>query len=253
MLTKKHSISIKTLADYHLQDFISCPYKFYYQHIMKLSGEGMEWKQVVQHAVNQIVSTYYKLPFEQQTSFCILKLLEQYWRPVSPAIFESKAHYYMVTAKITDHLLQFLQAQRQPPLFLYEKFASYIEELGIQLSLTFEIGEWSHRSFILKKYMVETNEELLHLFRTLTAVFSQKAFAALPERIEFISLLEGKRYKYTPTMDDVYAGIEYLNAMKDLVTEPEHFSKKGPTADCLRCPFRKHCKYDKSRLPSFLQ
>ena len=63
--------------------------------------------------------------------------------------------YYIVLAKLTDHLLQFVERDdsQTPPLFLYEKFQTYMEELGVHMSLTLEVGEWSTESFVIKNML----------------------------------------------------------------------------------------------------
>lgn len=149
--------------------------------------------------VNQVVSRYYKLPPNSQTTKKVLELINDHWSAIEVRQFESKIHYYKTLANITDQLLQCLTTERieNPPLFLYEKFNMNMDELGTELSLTFEVAEWSGNSFIIKKYLVDTDEEMNLLFNNMISVFCVKAFGQLPERIEIYSLMEGKRNIYT--------------------------------------------------------
>jgi hypothetical protein len=243
-MTNRHPIvSVKTMTDYHLESFIRCPYKFYYQHILSLDSSQVKWRQVVQFIINQVVQNFYQLPLDTQNKLNVLKLIDRYWKNVNPQLFESKVHYYMVLAKTTDHLLQFLSIKRKqkPPLFLYQKLNTYIKELETQLSLTFELAEWSTHSFTLKKFLVEADEEMIQLYNHLMVVFSSEAFGKIPERIEIFTLLEGKKYTFLPTVKNITQGIMYLKYMKNLLQDPNDYSKTNSLTECWSCPFKHKC------------
>jgi hypothetical protein len=244
-MTSSHPvISVKTMTDYHLESFIRCPYKFYYQHVLSLNPSQVKWRQVVQIIINQVVQNFYQLPPNAQHKLNLLKLIDRSWKNVSPQLFESKVYYYMVLAKTTDHLLQYLvmKKKQKPPLFLYQKLNTYIEEMETQLSLTFELAEWSPHSFTVKKFLVEADEEMIQLYYHLIVVFSNEAFGKLPDRIEIITLLEGEKYTYSPTMNNVTQGIMYLEYMKDLLQHPNDYSKTNSLTECRSCSFTQKCK-----------
>ncbi len=67
------------------------------------------------------------------------------------------------------------------------------------------------------------------------SVFCQKAFGRLPERIEIISLMDGKMNKYIPTMNDVSDGLEYLNIIKNLIQDPKNYLKPDCLTVCNSC------------------
>lgn len=194
--------------------------------------------------MNRIVRSFYQLPPNRQHKLSVLKLIDKCWKNVSPQIFESKVHYYMVLAKTTDHLLQFLsiKQEKNPPLFLYQKLKTYIEELETQLSLTFEVAEWSADAFTIKKFLVEADEEMIKLYQYLIVVFSNEAFGKLPERIEIITLLEGKKYTFSPDPSHVTKGMKYLKMIKDLLQHPNDYSKTNSLTECKSCPFNDKCR-----------
>lgn len=239
-------IAIKTMTDYHLYDFMRCPHKFYFRHIKRREPSSFEWQQMVQSIVNQIICEYYKSPIEQQTTVRLLELLERHWGKVRIGMFASKAEYYIILAKLTDHLLKFVksEASKTPPLFLYEKLQTYMEELGIQIALTFEVGEWSEKSFVIKKYVVDANEEMLALCKKLTAIFSYKAFGILPEKIEIVNLIEGTRHSYVPKEQDRIDGMDDLYRMKEMIQQPEQYTDRIFRSECMGCAFRIDCKVD---------
>lgn len=239
-------ISIKTMTDYHLYDFMRCPHKFYFRHIKRREPSSFEWQQMVQAIVNQIIIDYYTSPVEKQTTMLLLERLERHWGNVRIDMFSSKAEYYIVLAKLTDHLLQFVKndASKIPPLFLYEKLQTYMEELGVHISYRFEVGEWSTKSFVIKKYVVDANEEMLALFQKLTAVFSYKAFGILAERIEIVNLIEGTRYEYVPKERDIVDGMKDLYRMKEILQQPELYTERTVRSECIGCALRNECKVD---------
>ena len=164
-------------------------------------------------------------------------------------MFASKAEYYIVLAKLTDHLLQFVERDdsQTPPLFLYEKFQTYMEELGVHISMTFEVGEWSTESFIIKKYVIDADEEMLALCQKLMTVFSYKAFGILPGKIEVINLIEGTKYEYIPKQEDIITGMDDLFRMKEMLQQPEHYTERHFRSECMSCAFRSECQVEEEK------
>ncbi|KMY52460.1 hypothetical protein AC625_21365 [Peribacillus loiseleuriae] len=232
------------MTDYYLESFIKCPYKFYYQHVLSLNSSQVKWRQVVQFIINQVVQNFYQLSQDSQNQLHVFKLIDKYWKNVSPQLFESKVHYYTVLAKTTNHLLQFLTVKKkqEPPIFLYQKMNIYNEELETQLSLTFELAEWSSHSFTIKKFLLEADAELIQLYNHLVVVVSNEAFGKLPERVEIITLLEGKSYTYSPTINSVAQGNQYLKNMKKLLQHPNDYTKTNSLTECKSCSFILKCQ-----------
>ncbi|MEH7109749.1 hypothetical protein [Bacillus sp. JJ1764] len=244
MLNKSVEVSIKTLTDYHLEAFISCPYRFYNQYILSKTSSHVHWRVEVQKAINNIVKDYYQLSNKDQNTVGLLKLIEQNWKSIHINMFENKIQYYIVLSKITDHLLILLSSHETtlPPLFLYEKVQTYIKELETTISLTFEVAEWSKKTYILKKYLLDCDEEWIMLYQYLSTVFSHQAFGALPERIEMISLIEGKKYIFYPTEQEISKGLHYLEFIKDWIQKPNRYKKINLFNQCVKCPLNKRCE-----------
>ncbi|WP_394236972.1 hypothetical protein [Niallia oryzisoli] len=234
MKRKNHLISIKTLTDNHLESFIRCPNQFYHQYILrkKSSGEGT-WRQMVEFSVQKIILDYYRLPLKEQNVLNLLKLIDQYREYIHPGLFESKVQYYVTLAKITDHLLLFLTSKQQdePPLFLFERLQVNVKELNINLSLTFDIGEWFNNRFIVKKYLLDIDERIVTLYKYLLAVFSKKAFGIIPDRIELFSLIDGNRHILSLTEQDVAKGLMYLDLVKGHIQKPGYIKQNDDLPD----------------------
>jgi hypothetical protein len=236
---------ILSMTDENLKDFITCPYKFYFELIEK-KKRSINWRQVVQHVVNKVVFSFYQLPAENRHSVNVLKLIDEYWCKVSPQIFESRIQYYTVVAKITDYLMESIQTEsrKSPPLFLFEKLTTYIEELKVDLSLTFDVAEWSDSSFVLKKYLVDGTPEMLTLYYHLSIVFSEKVLKRTPKRVEVVTLLDGRKHVFIPTSEDLQEGLNYLQMMKYSIEDSSNYLKTNNLNECHICPFRKECDQD---------
>jgi hypothetical protein len=225
-----------------LKDFITCPYKFYFELIEK-KKKSINWRQIVQHVVNKVVYSFYQLPEKSRHSINVLRLIDEYWGKVSPEIFESRVQYYMVIAKITDYLLVNVHAEskKTPPLFLFEKLTTYIEELDVDLSLTFDVAEWSDSTFVVKKYLVDATPEMLTLYYHLSIVFSEKVLKRTPKSIEVVTLLDGKKHVFIPTPEDLEKGLHYLQVMKVSIEDASSYYRTNNVNECNICPFLKEC------------
>ena len=240
---KLHQHFLRSMTDENIKAFIVCPYKLYYEFIDKKKSP-VDWKQIVQHVVNKVVYSYFQLPIEQRNATKILSLLEQFWSKVPIQKFESRIQFYTVAAKMTDYLIRYLTRETNPtpPLFLFEKFKANIEELDVDLSLTFDVAEWSESSFIVKKYLVEAKPDMLMLYYYLTIVFSKKVFKKIPEKIEVITILDGKKHTYTPTPENMEEGINYLKLIKHLLGDSSSFNELFTEEQCAVCPFERVCE-----------
>lgn len=222
MKTINHLISIKTLTDYHLECYTRSPHQFFRQYVLKENSKEALWRKMVRFSVNQIIKNYYRLPLNEQNKLNLLKLIDQYWEAIHPGMFENKIHYYLITAKITDHLLLFLSSQRlkQPPVFLYESHKTTVEEIDTMVSVTIDVGEWSKNTFCIKKFLLEDDDSMTTLYKYLFVVFSKKAFGIIPDKIELFSLLGGKHQVIYPNEPDVEEGFIYLDYVKSHIENP---------------------------------
>ncbi|PMC40505.1 hypothetical protein CJ195_01970 [Bacillus sp. UMB0899] len=207
MMNENNQIVEKYMIQDHLESFIKCPYQVYYPQL--LHEKERMWRQNIQSVINTIVHTYYQLPLQDQTKLSALKLIYQHWNHVRFDFFLSGEEYYMVLAKITDHLLQFLSTKsKQSPLFLYEKLYTYVKGIESQLCITIELAEWSTKSFSVKKFLLEADQHLMERYHHLVSVFSHEALGILPEKVEIVSLLDGRKSIFYPIDQDIPKGVQ---------------------------------------------
>ncbi|MGM7634425.1 hypothetical protein [Bacillus sp. Hm123] len=247
----QYSLSIRTISDQHFKEVINCPHKYFYRYIKGVKSKKVEWKKVMQYIVNQVVIQYFQIPPSKRTTSRVLELIHQHVSPLTVAIFDSKMHYYTVIANVTDYLVQELTTNygTLPPVFVHEKFRQHIQELDTYLSLTIEVGEWHRESYQVTKYLVDTNEELIKLYRYLTIVFCEKSFHQLPSSVRIVSLLNNKEYCYSPCSEDMEVGIRYLQTLKEMIKKPLEANIQTGEEVCAQCPFIHICSKEDTREP----
>lgn len=238
-------VSVRTMTDQNLTDFIRCPYRFYYTHIEK-KKHPLGWRQAIQHIINKVASSYFQLPQSHRTPANVMMLIDQYWGRLELRMFDSQLQYYMAAAAVTDGLMRNLSSESKidQPLFLYEKFKINLKELNADLSLTFDVAEWQQDSFSVKKFLVDADKQMLELYCHLTVVFSEKVFGIMPARIEVVTLMDGERHVFNPSKDSLEAGLNYLQMMKTLLEDTKQFSDLYNMNECPACPFQDVCDRD---------
>jgi hypothetical protein len=238
-------VTIKTLHDHHIESFMRCPYKFYYGWIHKKHVGQPTWRMTLQHVVNQVVKDYYSLAPDERTSFQVLAAIEKHWkRTINSTTFSSKRECYTVLAKVTDHLLQCLPVtDAHPPLFLFEKFTAYIDELQTDVCLTFQVGRWNRSGFQLQKFIVDDQEEMIYAYYHLATVFCQEAFGELPRKLEVTSLLSGKVYTFRPDTEDVPSALQYVRELTAVMQNSDSYHQTKQGIVCIGCPFQSRCKW----------
>ncbi|WP_226641478.1 PD-(D/E)XK nuclease family protein [Mesobacillus subterraneus] len=233
----------KLLADYHLETYLQCPYKFYHRFVAGKKLKEYSWRQVVQNLVNLIVHQYYSLPPNARSKVAVLRLIQQYWSQIPLHLFQDKAQYYTILAKLTDHLLQALTKKEidNSPLFLYEQFQTSIEEINV--SLKFEVGNWSDRSFTVTKFLVDADDSMAKLYTYLTILFSHTAFGMLPEKVEVITLLDGHHFQYSPAETDVQLAKAYFTELKENIRKPQEYTHIVSPQNCSHCVYEVECNF----------
>ncbi len=204
--------SINLVKENDIEAIIRCPYKLSEEH---------NWKHAVQSIINTVIIKYDQLPKEEQTYLSILELIEKYWKNIDVHLFKSTVDYYVVLAKITNHLLQNIKVTEGENR--YEKLPFYLKQVNKELSVIIEHEPTTH-SFTIRKYLVEADEQLIMCYRSLLLVFLYTSLGKLPERVDIISLLDGRLDSFSPTMADFVEGVEAVkNMLKFNSYKTSHF------------------------------
>lgn len=115
---KEDLITIKTMSDGSLEQFANCPYKFYRQFITRSAGNDLNWQQVVQFMINQIVKDYYEMAPKHRSTYRILTLIDKYKSEIDLNLFQSRSHFYSVLAVVSDYLIQLLEKEKNIDLLM---------------------------------------------------------------------------------------------------------------------------------------
>jgi hypothetical protein len=237
---KRHPISIKLLADRHLENLHRCPHQFYLRQVKK--QQTYTWKQVVQHAVHQVIARYYRLPKAARSTTSILQLLNTHWRK-DVRLFDSKGHYYEVLAIVTNHLVQTLLTDREAeaPVILFETMRTYSFELETEIGITFHVVQWTDSSFSIKRYVLEEEMDSFESYKHMAVLFCEQGLGRLPERVEILSLLSGRAKVWHPSYEDIRHALEYMKEAKRILADPENYKRAGVLNECVHCPFKDEC------------
>ncbi|WP_373231320.1 hypothetical protein [Cohnella sp.] len=110
------------IADYQLEEYLRCPHKYYNKYILRQSTDHLNWRQLVQYAVNHAIHEYYSLPVESRTPRIVVEFVDRYWTN-KVRRFESNHHFHRVKSIVTQNLLLELSPSNVlvPPPMLFEK------------------------------------------------------------------------------------------------------------------------------------
>ncbi len=200
-----------------LEWFIQSPYH------VKDSSTKPCWKHEVQLMINQVVRHYFQLPRPIQNSISIMKLIDTYRKNLQIEGFESVSHYCVVMAKITDHLLAFLSSESKhvPQIYFYHPQEG-IHSFPINLELT----EYSSKSYSMKKYLLLADDDLITGFQLMLSVYSVNVYGKLPDKVQIVTLMDGKTYEYSPTAEDLILGHQYVKDLKKTKMKQESWERR---------------------------
>jgi CRISPR/Cas system-associated exonuclease Cas4 (RecB family) len=234
-------ISVKTLADWHIEEFSRCPHQFYLKQLKK--QQQYTWKQMVSYVVHLVIQDYFTLPPQGRTVTNVLRLLDTYWVK-KVHLFQSKSHYYTVLASVANHLTSNLLKEREskPPVILFETLRTHSKQLQLDLSMTFHVVQWGAESLIIQKYLVDESLDKFTGYRHMALLFSEEAFERTPEKIELISLLSGKKDVWCPKEEDRIKSAAYMEEIKKRFKERSSYRQAVKSAECVSCSFQRQCE-----------
>lgn len=236
------------IADYLLEEYLRCPNKYYNKHILQQSRDHLNWKQLVQYAVNHTVHQTYSIPAESRTPANVSAVFDRYWTNKVNR-FESAHHYHRVKSTVTRHLIDELLSDSAsvPPALLFESIRVRLDELQVDISMIFQAVYWTRESFAIQKFLVDEDRDVMNAFVHMAGVISRHAFQALPERIEIITLMTGNKYVYRPRDEELPASLDYLRLMSRLFRELTVYKRSDPVCECTGCPFTSRCRNESDR------
>jgi hypothetical protein len=169
----------------------------------------LTWQQAAKRVIRNVMVEYYHAVPSLRSPFYMLKLMETYRQLLHPHLFESPIHYYTVLAKITDHLLQFFtsfeEAQRSP-LLLFEQAVHRHWKRQRNTYIDIDFVYEDDGTYTIRKLLLEDSQSFVRYYTQIVPVACQQTFGFFPKRMEFCSLLTGRRKVETIDTQQPYIG-----------------------------------------------
>jgi hypothetical protein len=140
------------------------------------------WKQAVEAAVKKIIAKYYQTSPSRRSAALLLKLVEQTWKRIDENLFDSLAHYYIVLAKMLDHLLRFLHPLRDGnccPFLLFERMEYVSKQLKAKIILDIDVGYSENEGYTIRKFMLEEDEQFQNRYKQEALIICKEVFQKL--------------------------------------------------------------------------
>lgn len=203
------------LKDYEMEAWLRCPEDYYSTYVLGKPPISPNWRQMAQYAVNYILNDCFEIPVQQRSAAAVLSRIYHRWK-INPGLFESRVHYVTVLAAVTDQLLKYFASRKKhtAPLFLFESFTTAVEELQLELSIIFQVAEWTKEGLHIQKIVVDDEPAVWEGTMHWMTLFSLSGFGILPAKIEWIGLLSGKRKVYRPRSKDIALSIDYMERVR---------------------------------------
>lgn len=204
--------------------------------------------QLAQVAVSHVVNAFFMTPEGERANFSIPDRLERWWTN-KVAKFESPEHYWSIRQQLIDGLHSLLISEKSyTPIILFEQHQVFVPELQVELMQIFQAVLKSENGdpsdYIVRKYIIDEDEESIALFQHLTAVFCSSAFGRLPLRIEVLPVLSGNRRIVHPDKESLEQSLDYMKLAASFMPEASSAAglrKSKGSAECRRCPFLGEC------------
>ncbi|WP_336776921.1 hypothetical protein [Paenibacillus sp. MMO-58] len=240
----------KVIEDYKLEELLRCPYRYAKRQGAAPSAKTeVNWVQLAQVAVSHAVNAFFMTPEGERSHFSIPDTLERWWTNKVEE-FESPEHYWLIRQQLIDGLHSLLSSEKSTtPIILFEQHQVFVPELRVELMQIFQVVLKSDNGnpddYIVRKYIVDEDEEIIALFRHLTAVFCSSAFGRLPLRIEVLSVLSGNQLIVYPDKKSLEQSLDYMKLAASFMPEASsaagQLRKSKGAAECRRCPFLGEC------------
>lgn len=211
LVKDEEELGHEQMRDEEIEQFIRCSGCYYR---ICSGSHDMSWRQLAQQSIDRVVNAYYNRPKEARTQAFVMDHVEQIWTDDVDK-FNSVHHYRQVKRISTKYLMQYLESGFEDNALVMrsEPLSVYVKELDLELSMMFHLIEWTESSFLIRKFFVTDEPEVIKAFIHMSIVFSHLAFGRLPDRIEVFSLLSGKSYDVIPDPNHVQQSLDYLRLL----------------------------------------
>lgn len=213
-------LEVLRLEDYKLEELLRSPRR----ESESVRKRDLTWKQLAQYAASHCVNEFYTLPIEARTEQSITAIIERRWSNRYYK-FHSSEHFLQTKQNVISHLTAFLTGEYRTnePIVRFEQLSTYVPSIDMELSQIFQLiikDDSAANGYTVQKYVIDENEATVSTFFHMTTVFCAHAFDVLPETIEVLTLLSGKRFLYYPDDSTLLQSLDYMRLAKSLLPFP---------------------------------
>lgn len=178
----------------------------------------------MQYAVGHTINDYLELTPEVRAHTPIQYLLNRRW-PRSQDLFNDPLHYWETYHRMTEQLVHSLSPHLESyPTALYEQWETQFTGTE-SLTMIFQ-AIWKQQDaqagkerVTVQKWLVEENTWLAEAFIHMTTVFWYSAFGQLPDAIEVVALMEGRKKVVTSDELELQKSLDYVRLLNGTFEE----------------------------------
>ncbi|MGI8383965.1 hypothetical protein [Robertmurraya sp. P23] len=78
----------------------------------------------------------------------------------------------------------------------------------------------------MKKYLLLADDHLITLFQLMMTVYSVNVYGKLPDKVQIVTLLDGKEYEYSPTMEDITLSQQFVKDLNETKMRQESWERR---------------------------
>lgn len=172
----------------------------------------------MQYAVGHTINDYLELAPEVRAHTPVQYLLNRRW-PRSQDLFNDPLHYWETYHRMTEQLVHSLSPYLESyPTALYEQWETQFTQAE-SLTMIFQ-AIWKQQDaragkerVTVQKWLVEENDWLAEAFVHMTTVFWYSAFGQLPDTIEVVALMEGRKMVVTSDELELQQSLDYVRLL----------------------------------------
>ncbi|KAA9006316.1 hypothetical protein F4V43_04965 [Paenibacillus spiritus] len=185
------------------------------------------WRKQTQYAAGHTLNDYYSLTPEVRRQTPVLFLLERRWPSKGTGGFRSLMQEWEVKNAVSDSLIRIVSSNHvgEVPFMLYEQWHVPVPELGIELSVIFQLAWHSQmpgRSLSIQKFMAGCTQEVALGFMHMANVFCRISYGLPPESVEIYNLLEGRSDRHDCGAVPLQESLDYLRLLAPLMEQELH-------------------------------
>jgi hypothetical protein len=78
----------------------------------------------------------------------------------------------------------------------------------------------------MKKYLLLADDDLITRFQLMLSAYSVNVYGIIPDKVQIVTLMDGKTYEYSPTAEDLILGQQYVKDLKKTKMKQESWERR---------------------------